>query len=1346
MFLLWICIFLPSHAQTDKFFNSENHLSNSHINYIYQDKEGLVWICTDNGLNVFDGTNMTTYYHSDEDSLSINSNSVLCVREDSRGNFWIGTKAGLQRFDREQAVFIDYQPLYSSLPLGVKMFGHIKCILEDSKGNIWISSNGNGIIRLKSETLEPVFYMLSNSNICSNNINCLYEDKYGNIWIGSVDNGISVLSTGNSSLINYISNPANPLSLSGNNISSICGSADGSVLIGTMGGGVNKFNFDNRSFERLALPLGDLIFILYCDASGKLWIGTDGEGLFFYDTKTKKVQQYESKLTHIDLRTAKIHTIIQDRQGNMWFSLYQNGVLMSPPVSNSFRNMVFNPFRPEKSIGNHCVLSFLKDKKDQLWIGTDGGGLYKFDKHGNLIRHYLHTRSSGDLPGNVVLSLFEDSKGRIWTGLYLQCMHRYDPQSDRFVPVVPANRELLTDITVFAEDKKGNLWTGSMGKGVCMYQAEKDQATPYQFSFGSDDNQILSNYVYSLIIDRNQSIWIGSSEGLNRLNPETGKITYHTVKDSMKADKVVYSLLEDAGNLWVGTRSGLILFNPVTGKAVTYKRQNGLPNDVICGIEKDRNDDLWISTNMGLSMFDKKTNTFSNYFLHDGLSDNEFRRGAHFMTLEGELFFGGINGVTYFFPQKQHADHQLLNLMFTNLFVYNQKITPRDKTDRILTKDLNYTDKLKLPYSTKNFTIGFIAVEFNNPGKVTYLVKMEGFDPDWKTVPMENHSATYTNLNPGAYTFKVKAFIGNEEAKEKVIQIEITPPFWLSWQAKVLYAIAFLLIVYFAYRVFVSRLNKRKEDMKKLHEEQIMQSKLQFFTDISHEIRTPLTLVLTPLESLIKDTSPGKLQNTYLMIRQNGERILRLINQLMDIRKLDRGQMKLKTEETDMVSFLARIMESFNEMTQKKRIAFNLVAGNDLPQVWIDQDKIDKVIFNLLSNAFKFTPDGGCIEVRVSLYNDQLKIAVSDTGPGVPDEFKEPVFNRFYQIPDKNTQNIGTGIGLHLSRSLTELHKGKIFVEDNHPRGAVFVVLLPLGKMHLDKAEIACESSVESNLSPVNIQVNVPSKSPVNLEKNKKKKYKILIVEDDPDIRAFLEDELSVEYHVLINDNGKDGLETTIKELPNCIITDLMMPVMDGIDFTKKVKTNEKTCHIPVIILTAHTNINQQIEGLQTGADAYIIKPFNIEILKVRIDKLVEQREMIRQKFKNKPDEKETESKAFTSDELLLQKFELLIRDHISDSELSVEYIAKELGLSRSQLQRRIKNHTRQNPSDYIRLIRLKYAAKLLEKRKIPIAEIAYASGFSSLAYFSSSFREYYGMSPSAYGQLSFNQSNTGSD
>jgi signal transduction histidine kinase/ligand-binding sensor domain-containing protein/DNA-binding response OmpR family regulator len=1279
---------------------------------------------------------MTTYYHSDEDSLSINSNSVLCVQEDSRGNFWIGTIAGLQRFDREQAIFIDYQPLSSSLPMGVKMFGHIRCILEDSKKNIWISSNGNGIIRLKNETLEPVFYMLSNSNICSNNINCLYEDKYGNIWIGSADNGISVLNTDNSSLINYINNPADPLSLSNNNISSICGSSDGSVLIGTMGSGVNKFNINNRSFERFALPAGNLIFTLYCDASGKLWIGTDGNGLFFYDPETKKIQQYESKLTHIDLRTAKIHTIIQDRQGNMWFSLYQNGVLMSPPVSNPFRTMVFNPYRPEKSISNHCVLSFLKDKKDQLWIGTDGGGLYKFDKQGNLIRHYLHTESSGDLPGNVVLSIFEDSKGRIWTGFYLHCMHRYDPQGDRFVPVPPANRELLTDITVFAEDKKGNLWTGSMGKGACMYQADKNQVTAYQFFFGSTGNQILSNYVNTLIIDRNQSIWIGSSEGLNQLNPETGVFTDYAVKDSMKANKVIYSLLEDDENLWIGTRNGLSLFNPVTGKSVTYNRQDGLPNDVICGIEKDRNGDLWVSTNMGLSMFNKETSTFSNYFLHDGLQDNEFRRGAHFMTREGELFFGGINGVTHFFPQKLHSDHQLLNLMFTNLFIYNQKITPRDKTDRILTKDLNYTDKLKLPYSTKNFTIGFIAVEFNNPGKVTYFMKMEGFDPDWKTVPMESHLATYTNLNPGAYTFKVKAFIGNEETKEKAIQIVITPPFWLSWQAKVLYVIAILLIIYFVYKEIVGRMEKKKEDMKKLHEEQIMQSKLQFFTDISHEIRTPLTLVLTPLESLIKDTTPGKLQNTYLMIHQNGERILRLINQLMDIRKLDRGQMKLKAEQTDIVHFLGRIMESFNEMAQKKGIACHLVAANDLPSVWIDQDKIDKIIFNLLSNAFKFTPDGGCIEISVSVDNDQLKIAVSDTGSGVLDEFKELIFNRFYQIPDTNTQKMGTGIGLHLSRSLTELHKGKIFVENNHPEGAVFIVLLPLGKTYFDETEIADESVANNSISPVVI----PEKSYVSREKTKKKKYKILIVEDDLDIRAFLEDELSEEYHVLINYNGKDGLKTTIRELPDCIITDLMMPVMDGIAFTKKVKTNEKTCHIPVIILTAHTNINQQIEGLQTGADAYITKPFNIDILKVRINKLVEQREMIRQKFESKPDEKEADIKTFTSDERLLQKFELLIRDHISDSELSVEYIAKELGLSRSQLQRRIKNHTRQNPSDYIRIIRLKYAKKLLETRKIPIAEIAYASGFSSLAYFSGSFREYYGMSPSAYGQLSFNQ------
>ena len=384
-FICAILIFMSSMAtaQTDKFLSSKNQLSNSHINSIYQDKEGLMWICTENGLNIFNGTSVSTFFHSEKDSTSINSNSILCVLEDSHGNFWIGTSSGLQRYDRERNVFTDFPLTYPK----IRTISSINYLMEDSKGNIWISCSGNGIIRLNSETFEPIFYMLSNSNICSNIISCLFEDKYGNIWIGSADNGISILNEGNSTIVNYAHDPNNRKSLSNNKVNSICEDNDGAILIGTIGGGVNKYHLQSRSFERVMNDAGKLIYTLFKDNSGKLWIGTDGNGLFFVDSATKQLQRYESNLANIDLQTTKIHGIYQDHMNNMWFALFQNGVLMSPSKLNPFRNIGFNPFHPEKSIGTHCVLSLLKDRKDQLWIGTEGG-LYKFDKNGKLLHHY----------------------------------------------------------------------------------------------------------------------------------------------------------------------------------------------------------------------------------------------------------------------------------------------------------------------------------------------------------------------------------------------------------------------------------------------------------------------------------------------------------------------------------------------------------------------------------------------------------------------------------------------------------------------------------------------------------------------------------------------------------------------------------------------------------------------------------------------------------------------------------------------------------------------------------------------------------------------------------------------
>lgn len=1334
--LLYACEL--SGANTDKLYGTRDRLSNSHVNNIYQDRKGFVWVCTDNGLNVFDGTDFKTYYHKKNDSTSLVDNSVLTVYEDRRGNFWVGTTSGLQLFDRNTEKFRDIHFQYPH----ITDFSYFNCIIEDSKGNIWVSTSRSGAICLKAATMKPIYYLQTNSNICSNKINTLFEDRFGNIWIGSQDNGISILNVENHTMVNYSNIPSNPTSLSSNKIFSILENMDGNILIGTIDGGINLFSYSNRQFTRNYIPSGDIIFTMQQGKNSNLWIGTDGFGLKSYNYTTKTISTYETELNSIDLSRAKVHAIMYDNQGNLWLALYQQGIMVIPQKTESFRNIGFNPFYTEKSIGSKCVLSVREDHEKKVWIGTDGEGIYKLNTEGRVEKHYLN----GNLSAHVVLTICEDKEKRIWAGTYLNGLYLYNPSTDAFqkIPLIVDGRE-IKDINTIQSDENGNLWIGTNENGLCVYSHQTKHIRSFTYDILKSKNQIVSNSIQALLLGKHNLVWIGtSSAGLccydrkndrfHDLNPEW-KLSGNNIT-AIKQDK--------NGNLWVGTKLGLHFIDLANSKTKSFIETEGIANASIAGIEIDRKNNLWVSTSLGLSYYDTRTKIFTNYFQADGLINNEYRRGATFQSPSGKLYFGGTEGVSFFFPLKIDTNTRLKNLIFNDLFVYNEKVQVGKNS--ILEKTLDASEKIEIPSDVKSFSIGFVALEFKNSGKVVYQVKMDGFDDEWKTLPMGNKLATYTNLSSGKYTFHVRAFLPNTPFIERSIHIEILPPLWWTWWAKAIYA---LLLLSIGYRLMLEvrrRLEVRKENQQKEHEKQIMQSKLQFFTDISHEIRTPLTLILTPVEKLLNDTPEGHLKNTYKLINQNGQRILRLVNQIMEMRKLDRGQVKLLAVKTDVRLFIEEIASAFQQYVEEKNMEFTISIAPDIPKVWIDQEKLDKVIFNVLANAFKYTPKEGRIVLDADVDGGYLRIRISDSGPGIPEDQKELIFNRFYQIKNSNNSNhLGTGIGLHLSRSLLDIHQGKIFVESEEGKGAMFVILLPLDNSYLRPDEIS-DNHYGKNLATIvqpSLIENAVQRLPENLNGSSSKKRKLLVVEDDNDIRNYLIEILGNEYHIIHAENGFKGLELAIKELPDCIVTDVMMPEMDGIELCKKIKTNEKTCHIPVIILTAKTTIEHRIEGLEVGADSYIPKPFNIDHLKIRINKLIELRQTIKNKYEGKLEIRKDEIKIKSGDEKLLEKFEGILKEQMDNPDLSIETISQQIGISRSQLQRKLKQLTNQNPSDYMKSMRLRYAAALLVNKDLSISEVTYACGFASLSHFSNSFREFYGMSPTRYIELNRIQKNS---
>lgn len=1338
----FICFFLYiiiTRANTDKFFGSNNQLSNSHVNYIYQDRSGYMWICTENGLNLFDGIKFKTFTHIANDTTSLSSNLVLSVLEDRNGRFWVGTSDGVQILDRETGRFQKVSLSYRN----ITNFNYIKCITEDSNGNIWLSTNHSGIIRIDEKSMKAVYYMNTNSNICSNKINTIYEDRFGNIWIGSQDNGISVLNIDNHTIDNYAHDPKDKQSLSSNKVFSIIEDPSGKILVATIDGSIDAFDYNSRTFQRNYIPSVEMVYTLYTDSKKNLWIGTDGNGLKRYDYNDKTLTTYESELINLDMRDAKVHSIFEDKQHNIWVALYQKGVLMIPLKDKIFKNIGFNPFYADKNIGNECCLTILEDHNREIWVGTDGDGIYKLDTKRKVKQHY----TKAEFPANVVLSIFEDSHNRIWVGTYLYGLFLYDEATNRFIKksLYCGNTE-VSHVNTITEDSNGHLWIGTNEYGVCKYDPATGETEFLLYNVLKSKDQILSNSINAVDIDGHY-LWIGTSvAGLNRYNMVTGSFENYTVENGKLSNNNIFALTADhRGGVWVGTNWGLNYINPSTEEILQYTEKDGLPNAAISGIVIDSNKHLWISTYYGLSHYDPQKGRFTNYYTSDGLINNEFRRGAYFQSNSGEIFVGGINGITFFSPFENQPNYELSNLVFTDLFIYNKPITP-GKTQSTLEKSIDYAQKIKLSHDIKNFSISFSALEYNNPNNVIYQARLNGFEKDWTTLPQGNNTVTYTNLKPGKYTLQIKAHLPNTSPLHREIDIIVTPPIWLSWWAKTLYLLSLVTGLYFAYISIKNRHEQKKENQKKQNENNIMQSQLQFFTDISHEIRTPLTLILTPIEELIKSTNDPDLKATYKIIDQNGHRILRLVNQVMEMRKLDKGQVKLCAEQTHVDEFIQEIIVSFKHLAQEKNIAFNLRVENNLPLVWIDQEKLDKVIFNVLSNAFKYTPENGKIEMSVDTTDTHLRIRIADTGCGIPKDLRETVFNRFYQVPNENNKiKMGTGIGLHLSRKLMDIHHGKIFVEDNDLPGTTFVILLPLDDSYLKKEEKKLEHSDRSLATLVQTSV-VPIESTTESAMTpgtNKRKPKLLIVEDNQEIKDYIHKVLSPEYQILEAQNGKEGLDMTIKEMPDCIISDVMMPEMDGIEMCDKIKKNEQTSHIPVIMLTAKTAIEQRIEGLKAGADSYIPKPFNIEHLKIRIQKLIELRRVMKNKYEGKNNLiKEEITLLKSTDEKFLEKLENIVISKMAQTDLSVETISQEIGLSRSQLQRKLKQLTHQNPSDYIRITRLRHAAWLLSSKNLSISEVSYVTGFSSLSHFSNCFKEFYGMSPSHYMEIHQNQRN----
>ena len=1329
-------------AERIRMFTPDDGLSNSHITEIYQDSQGYIWIATENGLNKFNGYSFTTFSEQPDDSTSLKGNYVYTIYEDSHGNFWVGTTRGLFRYDRNTDSFHPFL-IQSKNPFYLE---RAIWILEDRKGNIWISNPGDGIICLDAQTLSPTFYNRMNSNIEDINIDCAYEDASGNLWLGTYGNGVYVFNTNTGSIVHYTANPEIPGSLNDNKVYSICSNAQGEALIGTLGGGINAFDRSSQTFKPVMQGqslIENQIYDLCLDKEGNLWIGTDGAGIVRYDAGGRQLPDLNPVSMSFDLKNSKVHQIYEDRQGNIWIVIYQKGVLFIPQTTGIFVNYGFDPFNPSKSIGTACVISVLEDSSGDVWVGTDGDGLYRINQADRRIVHFS-MQTYPAIPSNVITTLFEDNNKDIWIGTYVAGMFRYNRQKEQFDSFYQSKNSSkgLTHnyITKFIQDRNGYIWIGMSGGGINRFDPVKKEFKHYS-SAGilNQENQLASNWVYDLLIDDKDAIWIATSNGINIFDPKTEIFTNLSSREPSLNTNLIYCLNHDyQGNIWLGSFLGLYCVHPENGTILHYTTKDGLPDNMINGIEEDAAHCLWLSTGKGLCRFNRQTGDITNFYVEDGIQSNEFRRGCFFKGKENRMYFGGIKGLTTFSPSQLVVKDKLLRLVFMDLLIYNRPVLIGKSG--ILTKVLDESEWIRLKYDRRNFTFTFAALEYEMPQRVRYYTKMENFDTEWR-YNNSDRSVTFTNLNPGKYLFKVKATLDGENFLHREIRVVIDPPFWLSIWARIVYALLFLAVVYSVYKYLSFRIEQRRILTEQEQQKEFSEAKLQFFTDISHEIRTPLSLIIAPIEKLMEKSNDSKNLSTYRIIQRNAIRILRMINQLMDLRTIEKGKLKLKLEKTSLEGFISQIMESFEDIAETKDIRFDLVLENTIPPIYFDKDCIDKIIFNLLSNAFKYTPAGGSITVYLAIKQAEIEIRVEDTGIGIDKEEQALIFERFYQIHDKKANaKIGTGIGLHLSKMMIELHLGSIRVESEPDKGSCFIVALPLDEKRYSAECFENEKEPHDLLQPA-FSVSDSSLFRENTEKPETGRktgssHSILLIEDDMDILNYIRMEMSEKYTIHTANNGKDGLNKALIHLPDIIISDIVMPELDGLTLCRVLKTNNKTCHIPIILLTAKTTMEQQIEGLEMGADSYISKPFNLKHLETQIDKLIQLRTVLKQKFTEVPEEDKPEAKVVSPDEKLFQKFNEKLKEQIKNPDLSVESISRDLGISRVHLNRRLKSFINESPGSYIRDYRLKQAAQLLTDKKLSISEVAYAVGFSSHAYFSNMFKKRYNMTPSEYMEL----------
>lgn len=1312
-------------AQGNKYFTSENGLSSSLFNQIYQDSNDMIWFATENGLNKFDGSKVKTYKHDDADSLSLCHNYVTSIFEDSRGRLFIGTFGGLQMYNPITDKFTSM----ASSANGTPMMSHVINIVERRNGDYIFLAGGikrlivtdNNKLLVENFNTRSVLPQLEFGTIN------MKQDKEDNIWLLTTDAQIWKIATDNSSSKHY------PIE-DGVSIANIH-TMDDDVYISSTNNLIYKYNKQADTFERITEnPIASTYIFSFCQISpDEILIGTDGEGVKVLNVHTHEITPYEHNAFMLDPNKLKVHNILLDKYKNIWFSIYQKGIIMVPKKQSDFWYIGNRTLRTD-IIGNCAISSLMCDHSGNIWVGTDNDGIYHLSADGKTqLKHYS---SSNDITmPKIIMSLFEDSENRVWVGSFEQGVGFLTPTTGKYTPftlIDNYHNKVANRVFSFAEDNQKRVWIATSGSGLFYYDL-KTKETVYLATL----NQYLGLWINSLFVSKDNKLYVATHNGLCRIDLNNEPLGAET----LTSPDIVYCINEDDnGNIYYGTIKGLSRYNPQIYEHRQFTKADGFPPKPVYAIQNGKQNELWISTNNGLILYNTKTGLLTEFYRENGLQDNEFLKNSSLKDKQGQIWFGGINGITYFSPDFTDIQENKWHVRLTDLYINNESITVSTTSDNesIIRQPIYQAEEITLPHKDNSFVLEFSVVEPHAPRNISYAYSIN--NGQWISLPKGSNRISLYKLSPGQYNLRYRINEKNNTSNIGEIKIHILDPWWLSTTAYIIYALVIFITLWQIYKYLKQKELLRRALLEHRHKDEINEAKLQFFMNISHEIRTPMSLITGPMQKLMSNDKEPNRQDLYKTIMLGSNRILRLINQLLDIRKIDKEMLKLSFKETEIIGYVKDGLDLFEQLIIDKDIQFKFThEGLEDLYAWIDPTHFDKILNNLLSNAIKFTPTEGKIELNISKEfkdnKEYFKITITDNGIGIPSQEIDKIFERFYQV--QNATKSGTGIGLHLTRSLVEMHHGTIHAENVSSGGSRFIIMLPLGKEHLEKTELvfanekaATTRSTETEQKEKGLIVNL------NLNKTKdtyaKKKKHILIIEDDEDILLYLKKELSSEYHVHDFNSPKAALEYALRNTPDLIISDVMMPEMDGITLCKKIKQNINLIHIPIIMLTAKTSEQDQIEAFEVGADAYIPKPFNINILTGNIKSLIKNREQLQNAYTGQQmqDSKLKKIHVSTPDERLMERIMKVVNGNLDNPELSIEMLTKEVGISRAHLHRKLKELTNQNATTFIRNVRLQQAANLLKEKRHSIIEIARIVGFSRANNFSTAFKELYGITP----------------